>query len=78
MIRGLQILHFRFGIALIDGARSAVVGGDRSIGSAPLGQGNLISGSTYSGIILQDSGTANNQVVGNYIGTDATGTKALA
>jgi hypothetical protein len=77
VIRGLQILHFRFGVALINGARSAVVGGDRSIGSAPLGQGNLISGSRYSGVILQGSGTANNQVVGNIIGTDAAGTKAV-
>ena len=77
VIHGLQVLHFRFGIALIDGARSAVVGGERSIGSAPLGQSNLISGNRYSGVILQDRGTANNQVAGNFIGTDATGTSAL-
>ena len=77
VIRGLQILHFRFGIALIDGARSVVVGGNRSVGSAPLGQGNLISGSRYSGVILQGSGTVDNRVTGNNIGTDATGTKAV-
>jgi len=72
VIHGLQILHFDFGIALIDGARHTIVGGDRMAR-----QGNLISSSTYSGVILQDNGTANNQVVGNYIGTDATGARAL-
>ena len=71
VIHGLQILHFDFGIALIDGARHTIVGGDRAAR-----QGNLISSSTYSGVILQDNGTANNQVVGNYIGTDATGARA--
>jgi hypothetical protein len=46
-----------------------------TIGGAAAGAGNVISGS-FAGIYVS-SGTGN-QIQGNYIGTDATGTKALA
>jgi len=78
IIRGLQILGFPWdGIDLIGGATNTIIGGDRSIGLAPLGQGNLISGNAYDGIVVADEGTSGNSVLGNYIGTDATGTAAL-
>jgi hypothetical protein len=38
---------------------------------------NLISGNENNGILLQDQGTTGNQVLGNYIGTDVLGTKAI-
>jgi hypothetical protein len=46
------------------------IGGDRHIGSGPLGQGNLFS-DTSDGVAIMGS---DNVVVGNLIGTDVTGT----
>lgn len=72
-IRGLQIVNFAFsGIRLAQGATNATIGGDRLIGNGPVGQGNLIS-QNYYGIVLETSGTTNNWVVGNLLGTDVTG-----
>ena len=59
-----------YGILIGDGAQDNLVGG---AGLA----GNLISGNTNLGIQLQDSGTTGNQVLGNVIGTDPTGTTSL-
>ena len=50
-------------------------GGDNIIGGLTPGQGNVISGSFY-GMRMSECG-ANNQVLGNKIGTDATGTRAI-
>lgn len=38
---------------------------------------NVISGNGGDGVVISDTGTQNNLVAGNYIGTDASGTKAL-
>jgi len=46
------------------------------IGSSIVGGGNLISGNGTHGVFLQSQGAAGNQVLGNLIGTDATGTQA--
>ncbi len=51
---------------------------DNMIGGAVPGAGNLISANTGQGVELKDVGTSDNVVTGNYIGTDATGTVALA
>jgi hypothetical protein len=55
----------------IKGAPSNLIGG-----TAP-GAGNTISGNRDDGIEIEDSGTSNNQVEGNFIGTDSTGTTGL-
>jgi hypothetical protein len=75
IIRGLQIMNFYVGIQLTSGAINNTLGGDRSIGAGPLGQGNLIS-ANYAGVVLQNPGTANNTVLGNFIGTGLTGDTA--
>jgi len=74
-IRGLQIVNFSgIGIIVVGGAQHNTIGGDRTIGSGPLGQGNLCSGNN-GGICLWDEGTSYNTITGNLIGTDVTGTE---
>ncbi|MGD2146185.1 MAG: right-handed parallel beta-helix repeat-containing protein, partial [Anaerolineae bacterium] len=60
------------GVEMAWGAQHNVIGG-----STP-GTRNLISGNEDNGIWIGDSGTSHNTVSGNYIGTDATGTSAIA
>ena len=75
MIRGLQIVSFTgAGIQLVGGAQHNAIGGDRTIGSGLLGQGNLCSGNN-GGICIWDEATSHNTITGNLIGTDVTGTK---
>jgi hypothetical protein len=52
------------GVFLGGGANHNVIGGDRP------GTGNLISGNGIIGVLLQGDGTSENQLRGNYIGTD--------
>jgi hypothetical protein len=71
-ISGLQIVRFSHtGINLVEGSNNNLIGGDRTIGSGPLGQGNLVSGSGMGGGIFV--GGNNNIVIGNLIGTDVSG-----
>ena len=76
-IRGLQILNFTLGILIGNGASYNTIGGDRAVGSGPLGQGNRISGNSEVGVWLQSVGTSNNTIRGNFIGTDLTGNAAM-
>ncbi len=55
------------GIAIRDGSSNNFIGG------LTANERNVISGNGDVGIIFRDSGTSNNTVVGNYIGSDATG-----
>jgi parallel beta-helix repeat protein len=75
-IRGLQIVDFPgTGIALVGGASNNVIGGDHNIGMGIMGQGNLVSGNKDTGIGLWGDSN-NNLIIGNYVGTDISGTKA--
>jgi len=77
IIQGLQIVNFSpaVGIALGGGAQNNIIGGDRSVGSGPLGQGNLVS-KVNTGIALFGDGTSFNTITGNLLGTDPTGIEA--
>jgi hypothetical protein len=59
------------GVTISEGASSNTIGG------SPSGAGNLISGNNTDGIAILDDDTNQNEVSGNYIGTDYTGTYAL-
>ncbi len=48
-----------------------IIGGDRSVGIGPLGQGNLMAGNSI-GVDLQ-GGPSNNIITGNLIGSDISG-----
>jgi len=48
-----------------------------TIGSAASGGGNVISGNGFSGVAMDTGGASNNIVLGNFIGTGATGMTAL-
>jgi hypothetical protein len=74
-VLGLQVVNFPGpGIGLHSGSQNNTIGGDRAVGTAPLGQGNLISRNGNVGISLGDSSF--NTITGNYIGTDPSGTEA--
>jgi parallel beta-helix repeat protein len=76
-VRGLQIVGFPGdGIELRDGTAHAIIGGSRSIGSDPLGQGNMVSGNGGYGVRL--SNVTSNTVVGNLIGTDIGGNSVMS
>ncbi|WP_091540364.1 choice-of-anchor Q domain-containing protein [Thermoflexibacter ruber] len=60
------------GILIENGASNNLIGG--TVASAR----NIISGNTQNGISISSISTSNNQIAGNYIGTDATGSNALA
>jgi parallel beta-helix repeat protein len=77
-IKGLQIMRFpEAGIFIRDGARNNIIGGNRMRGHGPLGEGNVISGNGRSNVSIEGRGTMNNAVIGNHIGTDASGFVAL-
>jgi len=76
-IRGLQISNFSGRAIDISGdAHYNVIGGDRSVGAGPFGQGNLLT-HNGNGIVLSTAGTSSNTVTGNLIGADAAGTAML-
>lgn len=74
VVRGIQIVNFTGnGITLFGGARDNTIGGDDGIGSGPTGQANMISG-TFRAIVISDA--SHNLIIGNYLGTDSSGTAA--
>src|SRR5262249_26023486 len=52
-----------------------LTGSGNTIGGTTAAARNIISGNSMDGVDLQGT---NNQVLGNYVGTDITGTKSLA
>src|SRR5581483_8167033 len=63
--------------AVANGAGVVELGGANQIGGTSSGARNVISGNTYYGVQLLDTGATGNLVEGNYIGTSFDGTAAL-
>jgi titin len=66
------------GIFMGYGAQSNRIGAEGSSAAADIAERNVISGNAWGGIWINGAGTNNNIVSGNYIGTNAAGTAALA
>ncbi len=77
VVRGLQILHFPWSGIIIQGGQNNTVGGDRAVGTGPIGQGNFISGSQDANVLISGTGGDYNVITGNLIGADPIGTFAL-
>ncbi len=60
------------GILIASGASGNIIGGTNALAR------NVLSGNSQYGIYITDSNTTGNVVLGNYIGTDASGSRALA
>jgi hypothetical protein len=76
-IWGLQVSNFSGpGIAVSGDSKYNVIGGDRSLGTGPFGQGNMFSRNVI-GIDLATNGATVNTITGNLIGTDAAGPDGL-
>jgi hypothetical protein len=65
------------GILITEGAAGNVIGGRRTPGVCD-GPCNVIGGNLDDGIHLQYEGTDDNRIAGNFIGTNVSGTQAIA
>ncbi len=61
-----------------DGVLLRTKASENTVGGTASGAGNVISGNGNDGVEIVDAGTKNNLVFGNSIGTDASGTFAIA
>ena len=66
-----------YGVLIALGAANNWVGVNPVYGAGDSDEGNVISGSTYAGVLIENSGTTGNVVAGDLIGTDAAGTQAI-
>jgi len=76
-IMGLKIMNFPGpGIAISGTTTENVIGGDRSVGDGPFGQGNQLIQNVV-GIDLSTENTFQNIITGNLIGTNSDGNQNL-
>lgn len=76
VIKGLTIINFSGnGITVKNGARYNIIGGNFTVGSAPHGEGNILTANRDCGVVIEGSGTMSNTVSGNLIGLDVDGTR---
>ncbi len=68
---GTDTIPNQCGLLLGGGTKYNVIGGSNAADR------NLFSGNRFDGILVADTGTMYNNILGNYIGTDVSGTSAL-
>ncbi|BAQ66285.1 S-layer family protein [Geminocystis sp. NIES-3709] len=66
-----------YGIQIANGSKNNLIGTNGD-GTNDNTEGNVISGNGDIGIITENNGTTGNVIAGNYIGTNPTGTSAIA
>jgi Bacterial Ig-like domain (group 3)/PKD domain/Bacterial pre-peptidase C-terminal domain/RTX calcium-binding nonapeptide repeat (4 copies) len=71
---GASAIANKIGVQIDTGASNNLIG---QVSAAPGAAGNVISGNTTDGVLIQDPGTILNTVAGNLIGTTASGAAAL-
>jgi titin len=76
-VNGASALGNNFGVRIDNGAKSNRIGTDAN-GVADTAERNVISGNRNDGVLIIGADTQNNIIAGNYIGTNASGTAALA
>ena len=62
---------------LADGVRVGDGASGNTIGGTLIGESNVISGNASDGVQIQNSGSSNNRVIGNRIGTNPTGETSI-
>lgn len=73
-VQGLTIHGFASdGLRVDAGASGNLIGGDRTVGAGPHGQGNRLAGNGGNGVQIRGAGADNNFLRGNFIGVDAAG-----
>jgi hypothetical protein len=70
-VSGRVALRDRYGVVLDGGAQNNIIGG-----SVPA-EANVISGNQSAGVLIRGSGTNDNQIIGNFIGTDSSRSERL-
>ena len=75
-VNGTALANGQAGVDINGAAINSLIG-TNSDGVRDDVERNIISSSGTVGVFVRDSGTANNRIVGNYIGTDATGSTAM-
>lgn len=74
VVMGLTVSRFgRAGICVESGAANNTLGGDRTVGTGPNGQGLRVTDNLFNGIEITD-GAHDNKVVGAWLGIDEAGT----
>ena len=72
-VDGLDDLgNWDYGIHIAEGAQNNIIGGNRDAG-----EGNLLSGNDFQGVLITDTATSGNVVTGNVIGLAIDGTTPL-
>jgi hypothetical protein len=70
-VTGQVALKNRYGVVLVGGAQDNIIGGKEP------GEANVISGNQSAGMLIRGSGTNGNVIIGNFIGTDSSGSEEV-
>ena len=70
-VSGQNKLQNRYGVVLSEGSQRNTIGGTEP------GDANVVSGNQSAAILIRGAQTADNVIIGNFIGTDSTGEVAL-